>query len=55
MNALLGLPEDALTFALVPLGYPARGQFAMPKRPPVETVVHWERWGAVQPRGSHVA
>lgn len=55
VNELLGLPADARTFALVPLGYPARGQFAMPKRPPVETVVHWERWGAVRPRGGHVA
>ncbi len=50
VNRLLGLPEDARTFALVPLGYPARGEFVEPRRPPVETVVHWERWGERRPR-----
>ncbi len=50
VNGLLGLPDDARTFALVPLGYPARGQFSLPRRPPVESVVHWERWGATRPR-----
>lgn len=48
LRALLGLPEDALTMALVPLGYPARGRWAEPKRQPLDRVVHWDRWG-VQP------
>jgi nitroreductase len=49
---LLGLPSDAQTIALVPLGYPI-GEFSTPRRNPVETVTHWERWGAVRtrPRG----
>jgi nitroreductase len=42
---LLSIPEDAATMALIPLGYPARGRWAEPKRRPVEEVVHWERWG----------
>lgn len=42
---LLGLPSDALTMALLPLGYPARGRWAEPRRRPLEEVVHWERWG----------
>ena len=45
INELLGLPEDAAVMAVIPLGYPARGRWAQPKRLPVERVVHWERWG----------
>jgi nitroreductase len=51
LRALLGLPEDALTMALVPLGYPTRGRWAQPKRRPVEEVVHWEKWGTHRERG----
>jgi nitroreductase len=51
VRELLGLPEDAATMALVPLGYPARGRWAEPKRRPVEEVVHWDRWGATKSRG----
>jgi nitroreductase len=50
VRELLGLPDDAATMALVPLGYPARGRWAQPKRRPVEEVVHWERWGEQHPR-----
>ena len=46
LRDLLGLPADALTMALIPMGYPTRGQWAGPKRRPVEEVVHWDRWGA---------
>ena len=45
VRELLGLPEDALTIALLPLGYALRGRWAEPKRQPVEAVVHWGRWG----------
>lgn len=45
LRALLGLPEDALTMALIPMGYPERGRWARPKRAPVEEVVHWGGWG----------
>ena len=48
---LLGLPDDALTMALVPLGYPERGRWSEPKRQPVEEVVHWDRWGEMRVRG----
>ncbi|MEV6632910.1 nitroreductase family protein [Actinoplanes sp. NPDC051470] len=43
--ALLGLPEKATTMALVPLGYPAKGRWAEPKRRPLEEVVHWDAYG----------
>jgi nitroreductase len=50
LRALLGLPDDALTMALIPMGYPAQGRWAEPKRRPVDEVVHWNRWGATHAR-----
>ena len=50
LRELLGLPPDALTMALIPLGYPAQGRWAEPKRRPVEEVVHWNRWGETHSR-----
>ena len=50
LRELLGLPADALTMALIPMGYPPRGRWAEPKRRPVEEVVHWDRWGAIRDR-----
>jgi nitroreductase len=50
LRSLLGLPDDALSMALIPMGYPAQGRWAQPKRRPVEEVVHWGRWGATRPR-----
>ena len=41
LRGLLGPPDDALTMGLLPLGYPAQGRWAQPKRRPVEEVVHW--------------
>jgi nitroreductase len=48
LRELLGLPSDALTMALIPMGYPAKGRWAQPRRKPVEEVVHWNRWGATR-------
>jgi len=45
-RALLGLPDDALTMALVPLGYPSRGRWAEPKRRPLEEVVFNDKYQA---------
>jgi len=50
LRELLGLPADALTMALIPMGYPAQGRWAEPKRRPVEEVVHWNRWDATRDR-----
>jgi nitroreductase len=47
---VLGLPSDAYPIALIPMGYPLSGAFHTPRRPPVETVVHWERWGTQRAR-----
>ncbi|GAA2871576.1 oxidoreductase [Actinoplanes cyaneus] len=43
---LLGLPENALTMALIPLGYPSKGRWAQPKRRPLEEVVFYDRYQA---------
>jgi nitroreductase len=50
LRELLGLPADAATMALIPLGYPAKGRWAEPRRRPVEEVVHWDRWDATRSR-----
>jgi nitroreductase len=50
VRELLGLPDDALTMALIPLGYPSRGRWAEPKRRPLEEVVHWDGWGRTRSR-----
>jgi nitroreductase len=50
LRELLGLPADALSMALIPMGYPSRGRWAEPKRRPVEEVVHWNRWGDTRVR-----
>jgi len=53
VKQLLGLPDDAMTMGLIPLGYPARGRWAQPKRRPVDEVTHWGRWGAHAARPSN--
>jgi nitroreductase len=50
VRRLLGLPDDALTMGLLPLGYPARGRWKQPERRPVTEVVHWNRWGTNRSR-----
>ena len=49
LRTLLDLPPDAQPAALIPLGFPL-GKFGPTNRRPVETVVHWERWGAQRAR-----
>ncbi|BCJ46484.1 oxidoreductase [Actinoplanes ianthinogenes] len=44
VRKLLGLPDDALTMAIVPLGYPAKGRWAQPKRRPLDEVVFFEKY-----------
>jgi len=44
VGTLLGLLDDALTMALIPLGYPNRGRWAEPKRRPLDEVMFEERY-----------
>ena len=47
---LLGIPDDATTMALIPLGYPDKGKWSQPKRQAVEEVTYWDSWGNVNER-----
>lgn len=44
VNEILGLPEKAETFAVIPIGYPM-GKFGPVSRMPVEAVTFQDRWG----------
>jgi nitroreductase len=44
VKAVLGLPDELETIALLPVGYP-RGRFGRPRRAPSAEVLHWNRWG----------
>lgn len=41
---LLGIPDGMLQVALLPVAYTIGTDFKPAKRPPVEDVIHWERW-----------
>jgi nitroreductase len=41
---LLGLPDNLLQVALLPVGYTQGTDFKRAARPPVDTVTHWNRW-----------
>lgn len=41
---LLGIPEDVLQVALLPVAYTRGGDFKPAKRPPPESITHWNRW-----------
>lgn len=45
VRALLDIPADVETMALIPVGFPA-GKFGRPSRLPVEKVVFWDSWAA---------
>jgi nitroreductase len=44
VDEILGLPRDAHTFAIIPIGYPL-GNFGPVSRAPVEQVTFLDRWG----------
>jgi nitroreductase len=48
VKAVLGIPEDVATFALMPIGWPL-DKFGPLTRRPLAEVVHADRWGAVWP------
>jgi nitroreductase len=50
LRELLGLPDDALTMALIPMGYPTGGPWAEPKRRPIEQVAYWDHWDVTRRR-----
>jgi nitroreductase len=48
VKALLGIPDDVLTYALMPIGYP-EDKFGPVKRRPVSEVTFADHWGAAWP------
>jgi nitroreductase len=47
VEEILGLPAEAKSVALIPIGYPD-AKFGPTKRKPVEEVLYWGKWGAVR-------
>jgi len=42
--ALLGIPENVVQVALLPVAYTKGTDFRRAKRPPASSVTHWNRW-----------
>ncbi len=41
---ILGIPDDVLQVALLPVAYTLGTDFKRAKRPPVANITHWNRW-----------
>jgi nitroreductase len=41
---ILGLPENVMQVALLPVAYTQGTQFKRAERPPISTVTHWNHW-----------
>ncbi|MEO6398677.1 MAG: nitroreductase family protein [Tepidiformaceae bacterium] len=48
VRELLGIPENAHSAAMIPIGWPM-GRFGAGPRLPVEAVTYWDSWGAKRP------
>ncbi len=44
VREVLGIPDDVLTFAIVPVGHPL-GRWGEARRRPAAEVTYWDRWG----------
>lgn len=49
---LLGIPDDYTQVALLPVAYTLGTDFKPARRPPVETIVHWNGWDGSSERPS---
>jgi len=43
-TALLGIPDDFMQVALLPVAYTMGTDFKPAKRPPIGDITHWEQW-----------
>ena len=43
---LLGIPDDVVQMALLPVAYTKGTDFKAAERPPVDQIVHWDQWGS---------
>jgi nitroreductase len=49
VRAVLGIPEDVQTWAMIPVGYPT-GKWGEAARRPVEEVTYWDTWRETRAR-----
>jgi nitroreductase len=42
---LLGIPDDVMQIALLPVAYTKGTDFKRASRPPASTIMHWDSWG----------
>jgi nitroreductase len=48
VKAVLDIPDNVNTWAMIPVGYPL-GKWGEAKRRPAHEVTYWDAWGAVRP------
>ena len=41
---ILGIPEDVMQVALLPVAYTKGLEFKRAKRPPIDSITHWNQW-----------
>jgi nitroreductase len=46
-RAILGIPDDVDTFAIIPVGHPL-GRWGEGQRKPLRETTYWDRWGATR-------
>ena len=49
VRAILGIPDDVTTWAMIPVGYPT-GRWGEAKRRPVEEITYWDGWRETKTR-----
>jgi nitroreductase len=48
VRAVLGIPDDVTTWAMIPVGYPT-GRWGEAERRPVQEVAYWDTWKSPPP------
>ena len=51
VRAVLDIPEDVTTWAMIPVGYPT-GRWGEAHRRPVEEIAYWDSWRATRERST---
>ena len=49
VRAILDIPEDVTTWAMIPVGYPT-GKWGEAKRRPIEEITYWDSWRTTRTR-----
>lgn len=49
VRAILDIPEDVTTWAMIPIGYPL-GRWGEAKRRPIEEITYWDSWRETRAR-----